>query len=485
MRLARLALALLLAPLASFALHARELPAPVRDALAADGVPLAAVAVRVEPVQGGPILLSHREHAAMIPASVMKLLTSEAALDLLGPAFRFHTDVLVDGKLADGVLDGNLVLRGGGDPQLTYDRLWQAVHRLRARGLREIHGDVVVDRGYFAPATYDPARFDDRPRRAYNVAPDALLVNFGAIDFTFVPEGDAVRVVAEPDLPNVEVTSRIRVMPGACGAWRHGLRFDVHEDALLATVAFTGTYPAGCGEQAWPLALFGNGRYLESVFRWLWSEAGGKLTGRFRDGATPDSARLFYREDSRPLAALLRDMNKYSNNVMARNIFLALSAEPKGGGGDVGESAAIVRRWLASKGVDAPELVLDNGSGLSREARVSAATLAALLRGAWASGWMPELAASLPVFGVDGTFRDHPAQRSLGHAHVKGGTLDGVQSLAGYVLDRAGRRWVVVMMVNHANANRAQDALDALVEWVSGRGAPAARPEPRANARTK
>jgi len=476
MRFSFLALAALLAPLALFA---RELPAPVRDALAADGVPLSAVAVRVESVQGGPILLSHREHAAMVPASVMKLVTSEAALDLLGPAFRFHTDVLVDGTLADGVLTGNLVLRGGGDPKLTYDRLWQVVHRLRARGLREIRGDVIVDRGYFAPATYDTARFDNRPRRAYNVAPDALLVNFGAIDFTFVPEGDAVRVVAEPDLPNVELTSRMRIVPGACGAWRHDVHFDVHEDGLLATVAFTGTYPSDCGEQAWPLALFGGGRYLETVFRWLWSEAGGKLTGKFRDGATPESARLFYREDSQPLALLLRDMNKYSNNVMARNLFLALSAEAKGGAGDVAESAAIVRRWLASRGVEAPELVLDNGSGLSREARVSAATLAALLRGAWASGWMAELAASLPVFGVDGTFREHPAAQSLGHAHLKGGTLDGVQSEAGYVLDRAGRRWVVVMMINHANANRAQDALDALVEWVSERGAPpAARKAP-------
>ena len=475
MRFSHLVFAALVAPLA---LHARELPAPVREALGADGVPLSAVAVRVEAVQGAPILLSHREHAAMVPASVMKLLTSEAALDILGPAFRFHTDVLLDGTLKDGVLDGNLVLRGGGDPKLTYDRLWQAVHRLRARGLREIHGDVIVDRGYFASATYDAARFDNRPRRAYNVAPDALLVNFGAIDFTLVPEGDAVRVVPEPDLPNVEVTSRIRVVPGACGAWRHGVRFDVHEEALLATVAFAGTYPADCGEQAWPLALFGGGRYLEAVFRWLWSEAGGKLSGKFRDGATPDSARLFYREESQPLAVLLRDMNKYSNNVMARNLFLALSAEAKGGAGEAGESAAIVRRWLASNAIAAPELVLDNGSGLSREARVSAATLAALLRGAWQSGWMPELAASLPIFGVDGTFREHPAAQSLGHAHVKGGTLDGVQSLAGYVLDRAGRRWVVVMMINHANANRAQDALDALVEWVSERGAPAARKGP-------
>jgi D-alanyl-D-alanine carboxypeptidase/D-alanyl-D-alanine-endopeptidase (penicillin-binding protein 4) len=475
MILARLALAALLASLAPLASFARELPAPVRSALHDAGVPLSAVAVRVEPVEGGPVLLSHREHEAMNAASVMKLVTSEAALELLGPAFRFHTDVLVDGTLEDGVLRGNLVLRGGGDPKLTYERLWQVAQRLRARGLREIRGDVVVDRGYFAPATYDRAKFDGRPRRAYNVPPDALLVNFGAVDFTFVPEADAVRVVAEPNLPNVIVTSRIHRVPGSCNGWRHGLRYDVREEGLVATVAFTGDYPEACAEESWPLALFDTRGYFESALRWIWSEAGGKLDGRVRAGTVPESARLFYREESEPLARLLRDMNKWSNNVMARQIFLALSAEAGGGGGTEARSADIVRAWLAANRIEAPELVLDNGSGLSREGRVSAATLAALLRHAWATGTMPELAASLPIFAVDGTFREHPAAQALGRAHVKGGTLDGVQALAGYVLDRAGKRWVVVMLVNHENANRAQDALDALVEWVSERGAPRAR----------
>lgn len=462
-----LAWALLLVPLA---VHAREIPAPVRAALAAAGVPLSAVALRVEPVAGGAPLVSLRSHEPMNPASVMKLVTSEAALDLLGPAFRFRTDVLLDGTLEAGVLHGNLVLRGGGDPKLTYERLWQLAHRLRARGLAEIRGDVVVDRSYFAPATYDPAAFDARPRRAYNVPPDALLVNFGAVDFTFVPEAEGVRVAAEPDLPNVAVTSHLHPVPGSCGAWRHGVRYDIREEGLIASVAFSGDYPEACGEKSWPLALFDTRRYFEAAFRWLWSEAGGKLTGKVREGTAPAGARLFYREQSQPLALLLRDMNKYSNNVMARQVFLALSAEAQGASaGSAPKSADIVRAWLAAKGVDARGLALENGSGLSREERVSAATLAALLRLAWSSGAMPELAASLPIFAVDGTFREHDPGDAQGRAHVKGGTLDGVQSIAGYVLDRAGRRWVTVMLINHANANRAQDALDALVQWVSER----------------
>ncbi len=284
--------------------------------------------------------------------------------------------------------------------------------------------------------------------------PDALLVNFGAIDFTFVPAGDGVRVVAEPDLPNVEVTSRIHAAPGPCGAWRRGLKYDVVQEGLIATLSFSGTYPAECGEKAWPLAVFDGARMRESLWRWLWSEAGGRFTGKMREAATPDGARLFYRHESAPLADLLRDMNKFSNNVMARHVFLALSAEHSGGGGTAAASAAIVRDWLAAKGIAAPGLVLENGSGLSRGERASASTFAALLKSAWASGVMPELAASLPIFAVDGTFGMHPAYAAAGRAHVKGGTLTGVQAMAGYALDRAGRRWIVVMILNHPTPTR-------------------------------
>jgi D-alanyl-D-alanine carboxypeptidase/D-alanyl-D-alanine-endopeptidase (penicillin-binding protein 4) len=458
------AIAFATAPVAPFA---RDLPLSVRDALAKAGVPLSAVSVVVEPADGGPVLVASREHVAVNPASVMKLVTTYAALDLLGAAFTFRTDALLAGELHDGVLDGDLVLRGGGDPKLTYERLWQMAHRLRARGLRDIRGDVVVDRRYFAPVPHDPGRFDGEPRRAYNAPPDALLVNFDAVAFTFIADEGRVRVVGEPDLPNVEITSRIRLVDGPCESWRHGVRYDIVENGLVATVAFSGTYPRECGEKQWPLRVFDDARFLESVFRWVWAEAGGKLYGKVHEGATPAGARLFDREVSDPLANLVRDMNKFSNNVMARHIFLALSAERTAGNGSAERSARIVKEWLAGKGIDAPELVLENGSGLSRDERVSAATLAALLRSAWSSGLMPELAASLPLFAEDGTFGTRPALNAAGRAHVKGGTLTGVQSLAGYVADRSGRRWIVVMLINHPNANAAQDALDALVEWVS------------------
>lgn len=453
--------AILLAP----ALACAGLPQPVRDALAKAGVPESAVGAVVEPVGGGKRLVAHEAERALNPASAIKLVTTFAGLDLLGPAFTFKTDILVAGEVAGGVLAGDLVLRGGGDPKLTYERLWQLVRHLRSRGLREIRGDVILDRSYFAVAAHDPAEFDGKARRAYNVGPDALLLNFKAIDFRFVPGKDGVRVLGEPDFPNVEIASRVKPVEGPCNNWRRELEYEIDEMGLLATAVFSGSYPVACGEKSWALAVFDADHYAEALFRWIWSEAGGRIGGRVRAGKAAEDAVLFYRFESEPLAALVRDINKYSNNVMARQLFLALSAEKAGAPGEARASERLLREWLAAKGVDATGFAIENGSGLSRTDRISAGALAGVLRAAWSSPVMAELVSSLSLYAVDGTFKSREGVFA-GHAHLKGGTLNGVQSIAGVVLDTKGRRWIVTMIANHDNANRAQGALDALVEWV-------------------
>ena len=458
-----LAALLLVVPL----LAAARLPPPVQEALARARVPEKSVALVVAPADPGATLVTHRALEPMNPASVMKLLTAHAALDLLGPAFTFRTEALVMGELSGGVLSGDLHLKGGGDPKLTYERLWQLLRQLRTRGVREIRGDIVIDRSYFAPVAHDASRFDQSPARAYNVGADALLLNYQVIDFRFAPTPDGIRVIPVPDLPTVEVASRIEATKDACGAWRTGLTYEVMPNGLLATVVFSGRYAVACGEQSWPLSVLDAPRHAEAMLRWLWSDAGGVLRGTVREGKVPAEARLVFRHESEPLPVLVRDMNKFSSNVVARHLFLALSAE-RTGVGEARASEALVRRWLAERGIDAPELVLENGSGLSRAERMSAGTVANLLRSAWQGPHMPELAASLPVYGVDGTFRNRGGG-GVGRAHMKSGGLADVQAAAGYVLDRKGRRWIVVMVVNHANASATVPAFDALLEWVVAR----------------
>jgi serine-type D-Ala-D-Ala carboxypeptidase/endopeptidase (penicillin-binding protein 4) len=339
---------------------AAQLPAPVRAALARAGIPATAVGLVVRPIEGARGEVLHNADAPMNPASVMKVVTSYAALDLLGPAHSFKTDVLVTGTLAAGVLDGHLVLRGGGDPKLTEGELWRLVHQVRSRGIREIRGDVILDRSRFAPLAHDSGKFDNDARRAYNVGADALLVNFQAISFRFIADGTAARVIPSPDLPNVEIQSHVALTADPCTSWRRGIRHEVIDHGLLATVVFSGSMPSACGEREWALSVLDGARFTEASLRWLWSEAGGVLRGKVRAGTTPTDARVVFRHESPPLADLVRDMNKHSNNVMARHVFLALSAE-KDGVGTEARSAALLHAWLADRRIPAEGFVVENG----------------------------------------------------------------------------------------------------------------------------
>ena len=457
---------------AAFAQSESGLPPSVMQALRNAGVPASAVGAYVQEVGSAKPGLRHNARTPMNPASVMKLLTTIAALDLLGPAHTWKTEALVGSPPVDGVLAGDLYLRGSGDPKLSIDALWLWLRELRARGLREIRGDIVLDRALFELGTPDPGGFDGQPLRAYNVIPDALLLNFKALQLTFVPDGQRVAVLVEPPLAPLDVLSLVKAVDGGCDNWRGGLRYDLTTQGERARLTFTGTYAANCGEKAWSLAPLDHRQYAEALVRDLWRELGGSLVGRVRDGAVPANAQVFSTHESPPLADQIRDINKWSNNVMARQIFLTLGAAAGRSPVREADGEAAIRAWLKSRDLAMPELVLENGSGLSRRERISAESLGRLLQFAWASPTMPELISSLPLFGVDGTLKKRGngnGNGASGRAHLKGGTLDGVRCVAGYVLDRSGRRHVVVWLVNHANSGATQAAQDALIDWVVSR----------------
>ena len=485
MRLALLLLLALALPAAAQDLPAtsfgQRLPPAVARALKAAAIPEHAVAVVVQEAGGAFTRVSVNAGQAMNPASVMKLVTTFAALDLLGPAYTWKTEALAAAPLSDGVLAGDLILRGSGDPSLTFEQFWLLLRQLRARGLREIRGDLVLDRSAFAAVTHDEAAFDGKPQRPYNVGPDALLLNFKAVRLTLVPATDRVLALPEPAPANLDIVNLVKLNGGGCGDWKEGLRADLSRHDGNFRLTLTGGYPAACGEQRWNLGLLPHAEYVLGVFRQLWTELGGSIKGTVRDGATPDGARLLASIDSPPLAEVVRDINKFSNNVMARQLFLTLgqkvmrsgipwdggsdTASGRNGGATTAQADAAIRAWLDAKALRFPELVLDNGSGLSRRERISADSTARLLQAAWKSAVMPELMSSLPLLAVDGTMKRRQGG-AAGQAHIKTGSLEGVKTLAGYVLDRSGRRQIVVFFVNHANAAAAQPPQDALLQWV-------------------
>jgi D-alanyl-D-alanine carboxypeptidase/D-alanyl-D-alanine-endopeptidase (penicillin-binding protein 4) len=461
-------LALLLAAAATLANAQGALPPAVAQALAAAKIPSSAVAVVVEEAGAKRDTLSLNAATPMNPASVMKLVTTYAALELLGPAYRWKTEAWVNGSLRDGVLEGDLILKGGGDPKLDLEAFWILLRALRGKGLREIRGDLILDRAFFEAAAGDPGRFDGDPFRPYNVLPDALLVNYKSLRFLFYPESGAVRIHVEPRPPALEVINVLRLTEGNCpegSAFRSLLKPTFEPERQRAI--FAGQYPLSCGEKDLNVALLAPNDHVAGAMRQLWAETGGTWTGAVREGQTPAGARLFHSHDSPLLAEIVRNTNKFSNNISARHLFLTLGAEAAGPPGSAQKAMAAVRGWMAARKMPAPELVMENGSGLSRAERISAASLAALLQTAWGSPVMPEFIASLPIVGLDGTMRRRLKNDGVtGRAHIKTGLLSDARAMAGYVLDRSGRRQVVVMLANHPNAAEAQPAMDALLRWV-------------------
>lgn len=448
---------------------AAALPEPVARAFVDQGIPLSAVSAYAHEIGEARPLVVHQAARPMNPASTIKLLTTLAALELLGPDYRWRTEAYADGTITEGVLAGNLVLKGYGDPKITVEQFRELIARLRATGITAIRGDLVLDRSYFAIAPHDPAAFDGEPLKPYNVGPDALLVNFKSVRFVFTPGdgGQAVDVRAEPALSNVVIRSAPGPAPGECGEWRGGLHALFADRLDRADAAFRGRYPIACGERDWYVALLDHPHYVLGMFSAAWAAAGGSFSGRVREGRVPPGASLVATLESSPLSEVVRDINKLSNNVMARQVFLTLATTEYPPPATTAHSAAVVRHWLRERNIHTPDLALENGSGLSRHERIAAQSLGRLLLAADKSKVRAEYLSSLAVAATDGTVRrrfenDDVAEQAM----LKTGSLEGVRAIAGFVLVPNGRTFVVVCFVNHRNAAAAQPALDAFVKWL-------------------
>ena len=188
---------------------AGSLPESVSAALKRSRIPLDSVGIVVQEVHESKPIIRLNADRAMNPASTMKLLTTFAALETLGPAYRWKTEAYLNGKLENGVLQGDLVFKGYGDPKLTVEQFWMWLRELRQRGLREIRGDIVLDHSFFEAISSDPAEFDNDPTRAYNVGTSALLLNFNAMHLHLVPDGKTTIALVEPELAGYTVLNRI------------------------------------------------------------------------------------------------------------------------------------------------------------------------------------------------------------------------------------------------------------------------------------
>ena len=447
------------------------LPPAVELALNQAQIPRDAVSIWVQAVDESPPTLSLNADIPMNPASVMKLVTSFAALERLGPAHTWTTRLASHAKVSNGVLPGDLYILGSGDPVLDQDRTTKLLRRLRGLGIERIAGDIVLDASVLRLPPHDPDAFDGRGLRPYNSGPHGLLMHYNTQQLALFPgrqANDSVTVVAEPALTGIVIDNRIVTSGTSCEVWYRDLDARIEPGRRLV---LSGSLPASCGPRTWSAAPLPPADYATALVATLWSETGGHLDGQVRNGVAAADIQTLLSHESPPLADIVRDMNKWSSNVIARQLLANLGAagpnHPADESDMVTHGTRVATDTLAAAGIDTQGLQIENGSGLSRIERIRADSLGQMLLRAWRRPWMPEYIAALPVAGLDGTarrrLRDSPAS---GHAHIKTGTLNGVRAIAGYVLDRSGRRHVVVMMVNHPEAANSAAAQDALLEWV-------------------
>lgn len=462
------------------ALHAAAMPPAVKQELARQGIPAGALSYRIEALAGMPVQ-GFGERRALNPASTMKLVTTLAALDTLGPAHRWTTAMLADAKPENGELKGDLYLLGGGDPNLSWERLGGMLRSLRNSGIVSIGGDLVLDRTLFQPTRLDIGAppFDDTPDASYNVIPDALALSDYLVTYTLSSDASTVAVQATPPLSGVSVLNRMTLNDLPCKDWRETWQQPrVEEQGALVRIVLNGSFPRDCSKTV-DLHTLDRDLYIERLVRALWEEMGGRWRGRAREGKVPARAAVLVERQFETLAETVRAINKDSHAVKARMVYLTLGATAGGSGSQptLERARRRVLDWIAAQGVDSGGIVIENGSGLSRIERLSSAQLSALLKSAAAGRWSPEFSASLPIVALDGTMKNRlKTGPAAGNARLKTGTLRDVAALAGYVRDRRGQDWIVTAFVNdpQAGEGRGRAVLDQLILWVAEGNAAAA-----------
>ena len=453
------------------ALAATPLAEEINKVLHTHKIPTSDLSLYVSEVSSDKPSLEVNAKAPRNPASVMKLVTSLMALDTLGPNYRWKTEAYVRGSLNQGSLDGDLILKGYGDPALTPERFWQFLYGLRERGIRVIRGDVILDGSHFAQTKEQRGDFDGRPRRAYNAIPYALSLNFQATQIQLVPDqtSNTVHAFTYPPLANMQIRNQMQLVSGSCRGQRATPAMHLSEQNSGATLELKGEYAASCPEWNSTYLVMDPAEHLGGAFKALWEELGGELKGRVKTGLLPSQSKRFHSIESPTLAEVIRDMNKYSNNLMSRMLLLTVAAESGSLPATQEQGQGLIKDWLRKWQLPAALVRVSNGSGLAREAQVSAELVGRMLQAAYASPLMPEYISSLPLVGIDGTMRKRLRKTDLvGRAHIKTGSLRDVSAMAGYVQDRNDRRWAVALIINHKGLQswQGKQVQDAVLRWL-------------------
>ena len=495
-----IALMTLVTPIHAFS---ESLPASISKALKRANIPEESVSwsiAKIKPVRSGSSfemqeVSEFNAEKGMNPASTMKLVTSLAAIETLGPEYRWKTSLYTNGEIRNGTLTGDLLIKGTGDPKLIPEELTKAFQNLQQLGIKRIDGDLIFDRSLYDTSVRDSSFSDGEPNRAYNANPDALLYAFNSISFQLFlsPGSEFVLINQTPKLANLKIDNNLRIVDEPCDDWKKNIsfRFEVQKNNQWLAI-FDGSYPQGCKSATWNILAPDASVFLQYSIIALWEDLGGTWRKKpiVKSSASTQSFRWLTSHEGIPLSDSIKDINKLSNNVMARQVLLTLSLE-KTAVGNTKNGARIIRDWLQKNSLDMPELVIENGSGLSRIERISAKHLNKILLLGINSPYRNYFIESLPIAGVDGTMKHRlvdklrkyfpskkqteilnrnlepfpPSLKNYG-AHIKTGSLMDVRSISGYVISRNGEVYALTSFINHPNAGLGKNFHDIMLSWL-------------------
>lgn len=432
----------------------------------------------------GDEIYTHDATRALNPASNMKLYTAAAALDALGPAYRFRTALLASGPVEDGVLKGDLYIVGGGDPELVFEEVWKIAQELKARGLRRIDGDLVADDTFFDGERGIPGWGSDRDDtdRAYNAQLGALSFSFNTVALVIRPGPS----VGSPGLVGVETPSSFVTIDNQVKTVSAGKVQTLDVDAFPAgegvKLVVRGNVALDGSPKAFYRAVPDPPRFALAQLADRLAEVGIAVGGGRRLGKAPESANPLHEWYSSSLDIVLRYMNKISSNFIAEQLLKTMAAEVRGAPGTSAVGVELVRAYLSANGLLGSDFSMYNGSGLSSGGRTTARDLTRLLahvqrdpRIRW------EYLASLPIAGVDGTLRTRmrngPAE---GIVRAKTGSINNVYAMSGYVARPDGGLWAFSLIANALSKPQStvKRAMDIFVETLARPAPEGAAPGP-------
>lgn len=402
------------------------------------------------------VLYDLNAEAPLMPASVIKLLTAHVALKKLGPDFTYKTEVFFDKPVKNGVLEGNIYLKGGGDPSLVTERLFLLAADVMRSGVREIKGDVVVDDWAFDQVLYDENRIPTDTDRPYNAPVGALSFNYNATTVFFRPGdkvGDPAKVFVEPD------TGYVRIKNEATTS-KAGSKYSIEANRVSGgakgdIIRVRGNIPLGMEEQRRYFNIVSPAIYSGSALKMMLEMRGLKFasSSQIVHRETPASAIKVAEIGSLPLRDIVILMNKFSNNFIADALVKTLAMELRGRPGTMEKGLEILNEEALRLGLSAKGFKIVSGSGLTRLNRMSARQFNSLINAAYLDfEVLPELLTSLPIAGRDGTLRRrmHGTQ-AFGRLRGKTGSIDGVASLSGVVQSKGGELLAFTVLMNDSS----------------------------------